>query len=96
MLKLQIRIDMCGRTACTLNPDVLMKACQYKDKGGKVTTPEWKDAPCGTQYSPSPNIPPTVYTPVLVREDTGKRFLQPMMWGLIPPWHQVEMMTLQL
>jgi len=79
---------MCGRTACTLNPDVLMKACQYIDKGGKVTTPEWKDAPCGTQYSPSPNIPPTVYTPVLVREDTGKRFLQPMMWGLIPPWHQ--------
>jgi len=77
---------MCGRTACTLNPENLRRACQYKGKDGKTKKPDWKDAPCGTQYFPSTNIPPTVYTPVLFGE--GDRVLQPMMWGLVPPWHK--------
>jgi hypothetical protein len=34
---------------------------------GKV--PRWKDAPCGGQYYPSTNIPPTFYTPIIVAGD---------------------------
>jgi len=78
---------MCGRTACTLNPENLRRACQYKGKDGKVKKPDWKDAPCGNQYFPSTNIPPTVYTPVLIGK-AEERLLQPMMWGLVPPWHK--------
>ena len=49
--------------------------------------PVWRDAPCGGEFSPSPNIAPTVYTPVLYTTSSGRTVLQPMMWGLIPPWH---------
>ena len=50
--------------------------------------PVWKDAPCDAEYSPSPNIAPTVYTPILFMSSSGQVTLQPMMWGLVPPWHQ--------
>ena len=50
--------------------------------------PVWKDAPCDSEYSPSPNIAPTVYTPILFMSSGGQVTLQPMMWGLVPPWHQ--------
>ena len=32
-------------------------------------------------------IAPTVYTPILYRSQDNVTVLQPMMWGLIPPWH---------
>ena len=50
--------------------------------------PVWSEAPCEGQYSPSPNIAPTVYTPILFMPPSGQVTLQPMMWGLVPPWHQ--------
>ena len=52
-----------------------------------IIVPVWNDAPCGGEYSPSPNIAPTLYTPILYRSHE-QITLQPMMWGLIPPWHQ--------
>jgi len=48
--------------------------------------PVWNDAPCGNDYIPSPNIAPTLYTPVLYKKGNNVT-LQPMMWGMIPPWH---------
>jgi hypothetical protein len=27
--------------------------------------PQWKEAPCGGEYVPSTNVPPTSYTPIL-------------------------------
>lgn len=51
--------------------------------------PVWRDAPCGGRYRPSPNLPPTSYTPVLWWDQAqGCPVLQPMLWGLVPPWHR--------
>jgi hypothetical protein len=62
-----------------------------------VKEPDWRDAPCGGEYHPSANIPPTSYTPVLLlqshtegEEEEEARVIKPMMWGLIPPWHHGE------
>jgi len=52
--------------------------------------PTWKDAPCGNTYRPSSNIPPTAYTPVLFWQEDGGPVIQPMLWGLVPPWHRGE------
>lgn len=86
---------MCGRTACTLSPANIRRACQYRDRKGQIKEPTWRDAPDGGEYRPSANIPPTAYTPVLLvlpakekDKDEEERILQPMMWGLVPPWHQ--------
>jgi len=80
---------MCGRTACTLNPGNLQRACTYRRKDGDKEEPQWQDAPCGGQYRPSANIPPTAYTPILYTPKSGEgRVLQPMLWGMVPPWFQ--------
>jgi len=50
--------------------------------------PIWNEAPCGGKFIPSPNIPPTSYTPVMYMNGEGKTTIQPMMWNLIPSWHQ--------
>jgi hypothetical protein len=51
-------------------------------------TPVWRAAPCGGQYRPSANIPPGTYSPVLVWDPARPGpVLQPMLWGLVPPWH---------
>ncbi|XP_028407763.1 embryonic stem cell-specific 5-hydroxymethylcytosine-binding protein-like isoform X2 [Dendronephthya gigantea] len=89
---------MCGRTACTLDPDGLTKACQYKDKNGNKRQPKWKSND-SQKYYPSYNISPQSYTPVLVSCKTGSRSmkqefpdeereLQAMKWGLVPSWHR--------
>ncbi|CAG5116708.1 unnamed protein product [Candidula unifasciata] len=88
---------MCGRTACTLEPDDVVKACTYKDGNGKRRHPIWKDAPGGQTYWPSYNIAPTQHTPVLVAsnfdglikgEFISERTMTPMKWGLTPSWHK--------
>ncbi|XP_052228065.1 abasic site processing protein HMCES-like isoform X1 [Dreissena polymorpha] len=86
---------MCGRTACTLEPDDLRCACRFKDSKGREYKPDWKDAPNGKSYFPSYNIAPSLYTPVLLSaqhfdagECSSPRVIQPMQWGLIPSWHK--------
>ena len=65
---------MCGRTCCTLSPDVLPYACTVVTKN----PPDWVGNDVG--YKTSTNIAPTSYTPVLVNHD-DKTMLQSMMWG---------------
>ena len=79
---------MCGRTALTLRRERLLSKCTGLVRGGEDSTalPAWSDAPCGGQYQPSPNISPSLYTPVLYKRGE-ELVLQPMMWGLIPPTH---------
>ncbi|KAF6020613.1 HMCES [Bugula neritina] len=86
---------MCGRTFCAIDPVLLQKSCQYADPAtGKLVTPDWVDPPTGDSYRPSYNIGPTTFTPVLLStahhssDQSGKRTLQPMRWGLIPQWHK--------
>ena len=79
---------MCGRTCCTLSPDVIPQACTVVT-GSKL--PIWRDAPCGGTYEPSTNVPPTAYTPILFKDERAgidEFIVQPMMWGLVPPWHR--------
>lgn len=87
---------MCGRTACTLAPDDVCKACSYNDGKGKTKKPLWRDAPGGHQYYPSYNVSPGSHTPVLLSskhypgelEGISDQIIQPMMWGLVPSWHK--------
>jgi len=58
---------------------------QGSDKDSTVV-PVWTEAPCGGKYLPSTNIPPTSYTPILYKSQ-DQMILQPMLWGLVPPWH---------
>lgn len=78
---------MCGRTCCTLAPEVLPFACTTLTGSQK---PLWRDSPDGGKYFPANNLPPSRYTPVLWRSDQNPLdlSLQPMLWGLIPPWHK--------
>lgn len=75
---------MCGRTCCTLAPEVIPYACTTVT--GK-TVAQWKDAPCGGHYEASTNIPPTAFTPILYKNNESFS-VQPMMWGIVPPWHR--------
>lgn len=86
---------MCGRTACTLAPDDIVRACTFRNRQGRHQRPVWKDAPGGQQYYPSYNIAPASHTPVLVSskhfpelETLSERVVQPMKWGLVPKWHK--------
>jgi hypothetical protein len=56
---------MCGRTCCTLSPDLIPMACSAVTGA----PPRWKDAPDGGKYYPSTNIPPSKHTPILCRGD---------------------------
>ena len=59
------------------------------DDGSDIAStlvPVWTEAPCGGKYFPSTNIPPPSYTPILYKS-SDQLVLQPMMWGLVPPWH---------
>ena len=86
---------MCGRTCCTLSPDVVPLALTTVTPKG--IAPTWTTKT--SSYRPSTNVPPTRVTPILVREhklkDGGEckeadYRLQPMLWGFIPPWHKGE------
>ena len=60
------------------------------ESNGADFVPIWLDAPCGGMYKPSSNMPPTSYTPVLYWQDRNEQgpVIQPMLWGLVPPWHR--------
>lgn len=80
----------------SLNKDQLQCACSYKGKDGEFyIKPEWlNEYNNGKEYSPSYNIAPTDVTPVLISSSKYKSaqsdwILKPMMWGIIPPWHKV-------
>jgi hypothetical protein len=82
----------------TLAPDVLCKACSYKkNQSDGYAQVEWRDGGIGKEYNPSFNFVPTFYGPVMISKKhldanapVEDRVIQPMMWGLIPPWHKVH------
>uniref|UniRef100_A0A8C5PH64 Abasic site processing protein HMCES n=1 Tax=Leptobrachium leishanense TaxID=445787 RepID=A0A8C5PH64_9ANUR len=83
---------MCGRTACTLAPDDVSKACSYRDRAGHRRSPEWRDGD-RDKYQPSYNKAPQSHSPVLLSlkhlqkdADSSERVLTAMRWGLIPSW----------
>jgi len=63
---------MCGRKTLTRDMQSIIEEMAIED---------WLDK---DRYSPSYNISPTQQSPVLI--DDGKRYVQPMRWGLIPFW----------
>lgn len=82
---------MCGRTACTLAPDEIRRACRYQNQGN-WKKPDWKDGD-QNKYKPSYNRSPQTDSPVLVSRrhfqkdaDSSERVLTSMRWGLIPSW----------
>ncbi|XP_037831239.1 abasic site processing protein HMCES [Kryptolebias marmoratus] len=83
---------MCGRTACTLAPDEVSRACAYRDRGGQRRRPRWRDGDAD-RYRPSYNKSPQSTSPVLVSHrhleknaPVDERVLVSMRWGLIPAW----------
>ncbi|EDV25524.1 uncharacterized protein TRIADDRAFT_24378 [Trichoplax adhaerens] len=100
---------MCGRTACTLPPSKLRRACRYKSKDNKVTEPRWKGGKVGRYYT-SPNVAPMSWTPVLLsakhaqndpdvegeKLDSSDRMLQVMRWGLVPAWYKKDLKSFNL
>lgn len=83
---------MCGRTACTLAPDAVSKACLYPDRAGRRKRPEWRDGD-RDKYQPSYNKAPQSNSPVLLSlkhfqkdADASERVLAAMRWGLVPSW----------
>ncbi|XP_063797228.1 abasic site processing protein HMCES [Pseudophryne corroboree] len=83
---------MCGRTACTLAPEEVCKACEYQDKQGQRKSPQWRDGD-SDKYHPSYNKSPQSNSPVLLSlrhfqkdADSSERVLASMRWGLIPSW----------
>lgn len=97
---------MCGRTACTLAPDEVCKACSVLKLGAdgrkSYQSLQWRDHPGDHTYSPSTNMAPSRYTPVIISEQQQRgvkrmqdgeeqptqRIVHPMMWGLVPPFYK--------
>ncbi|XP_054879704.1 abasic site processing protein HMCES [Poeciliopsis prolifica] len=83
---------MCGRTACTLAPDEVSRACSYRDRAGQRRQPRWRDGDAD-KYRPSYNKSPQSMSPVLVSQrhfdkaaPVDECVLASMRWGLIPAW----------
>lgn len=82
----------------TLAPDVLCKACSYKkNKSDEYTQVEWRSSSDGKEYNQAFNFVPTFYGPVMISKrhldanaPVEDRVIQPMMWGIIPRWHKVN------
>lgn len=90
---------MCGRTACTLEPDCICKAATYRRKDSSTyCLPEWKHLDDKYHvYRPSTNIAPTEVLPAIISGHqlgkTTERIIVPMIWGMIPPWHKGDYRT---
>nr|XP_046240471.1 abasic site processing protein HMCES [Scatophagus argus]XP_046240472.1 abasic site processing protein HMCES [Scatophagus argus] len=83
---------MCGRTACTLAPDELRRACSYRNRKGRRRQPRWRDGDAD-KYRPSYNKSPQSMSPVLLSQrhfdedaPVDERVLASMRWGLVPSW----------
>ena len=72
---------MCGRFPLTLEPEEVVAQCQ-SELGAAV---EWVSKQDGPQFSPSPNIPPSSCSPVLLQAGQGQLCLRPQLWGLPAP-----------
>lgn len=73
-----------------------------KDGKKQYQAPEWRDHPGGKSYTTSYNIAPSRFTPVIISDHhvrgvkrqsddealSPQRIIQPMMWGLIPPFYK--------
>lgn len=85
---------MCGRTACTLAPDEISRACSYRNRGGQRRQPRWRDGDGdGNNYRPSYNKSPQSNSPVLLSQrhfdknaPVDECVLASMKWGLVPAW----------
>ncbi|NWS74707.1 HMCES protein, partial [Crotophaga sulcirostris] len=85
---------MCGRTACSLPPHNLRRACAYRDRQGGRRQPP----PVGAErYRPSYNKGPQSRAPPLLSRrhlhqdaDSSERVLMDMRWGLIPSWFKKD------
>lgn len=58
---------MCGRTACTLAPDEVRRACSYRNRAGRQRKPRWRDGDAD-KYKPSYNKSPQSQSPVLLSQ----------------------------
>lgn len=83
---------MCGRTACTLAPDEVSRACRYRDRGGRQRRPRWREGD-PDRYQPSYNKSPQSCSPVLLSHrhfdqeaPVDECVLASMRWGLVPSW----------
>ncbi|KAK7898991.1 hypothetical protein WMY93_019844 [Mugilogobius chulae] len=83
---------MCGRTACTLAPDEVSRACSYRTRGGQRRQPRWRDGDAD-KYRPSYNKSPQSNSPVLLSQrhfnksaPVDECVLASMRWGLVPAW----------
>ncbi|XP_017566809.1 abasic site processing protein HMCES [Pygocentrus nattereri] len=83
---------MCGRTACTLAPDEIRRACGYRNRTGQRRRPQWKDGDAD-KYRPSYNKSPQSSSPVLLSSrhfnkeaPVDECVLATMRWGLVPAW----------
>ncbi|XP_076012714.1 abasic site processing protein HMCES [Genypterus blacodes] len=87
---------MCGRTACTLAPDEVSRACRYRDRGGRRREPGWRDGDA-EKYRPSYNKSPQSMSPVLLSHrhldqnaPVDECVLTSMRWGLVPAWFKQD------
>uniref|UniRef100_UPI0037E74C59 abasic site processing protein HMCES n=1 Tax=Semicossyphus pulcher TaxID=241346 RepID=UPI0037E74C59 len=87
---------MCGRTACTLAPDEVSRACSYRNRGGRRRQPRWRDGDAD-KYRPSYNKSPQSMSPVLLSQrhfdeeaPVDECVLASMRWGLVPAWFKED------
>ncbi|XP_070695041.1 abasic site processing protein HMCES [Pempheris klunzingeri] len=87
---------MCGRTACTLAPAEVSRACSYRDRGGRRRQPGWRDGDAD-KYRPSYNKSPQSMSPVLLSQrhfdenaPVDECVLASMRWGLVPSWFKED------
>ncbi|XP_018535585.1 abasic site processing protein HMCES [Lates calcarifer] len=87
---------MCGRTACTLAPDEVRRACTYRNRSGKRRRPRWRDGDAD-KYRPSYNKNPQSMSPVLLSKKhfdkdapVDEFVLASMRWGLVPSWFKED------
>uniref|UniRef100_A0A3Q2Z2D8 Abasic site processing protein HMCES n=1 Tax=Hippocampus comes TaxID=109280 RepID=A0A3Q2Z2D8_HIPCM len=83
---------MCGRTACTLAPDEVSRACSYRNRRGQRRQPGWREGDAD-KYRPSYNKTPQSTSPVLLSRrhldenaPVDECVLASMRWGLVPSW----------